>query len=45
MIQGEKDAAKRTKLENLRMSPDEWDRVKLFLDLLSVRFVNFFSEI
>jgi hypothetical protein len=36
MARDEPDRAKRAKLDALQLSKDEWDRVKLFLDLLVV---------
>ena len=33
----EKDLAKRQKIDDLRLSDDEWARVQLFNDLLAVR--------
>jgi hypothetical protein len=35
----EKDLAKRQKIDDLRLSDDEWERVQLFNDLLAVRHV------
>jgi hypothetical protein len=37
MAREEKDRAKRQKLDALQLTPEEWQRVKLFLDLLAVR--------
>ena len=37
MARDEPDRAKRAKLDALQLFKDEWDRVKLFLDLLVVR--------
>jgi hypothetical protein len=37
MARDEPDRAKRAKLDALQLSGDEWNRVKLFLDLLGVR--------
>jgi hypothetical protein len=36
MARDEPDRSKRAKLDALQLSKDEWDRVKLFLDLLVV---------
>jgi len=36
MARDENDHVKRSKLDALQLSKDEWDRVKLFLDLLVV---------
>ena len=36
MARAEKDREKRLKLDNLQLTSSEWERVKLFLGLLSV---------
>lgn len=33
----EKDKAKRSKLDNLKLAEDEWERADLFIQLLVVR--------
>jgi hypothetical protein len=38
----EKDLTKRQKIDDLRLSDDEWERVGLFNDLLAVRHVLIF---
>jgi hypothetical protein len=38
MAHDEADRAKWAKLDALQLSEDEWERVKLFLDLLVVRY-------
>ena len=35
-----KDRSKRAKLDALQLSEDEWGRVRLFLDLLSVSLLT-----
>lgn len=45
MGRAEPDLAKRAKLDALRLTAEEWVRVKLFLGLLGVCFQFFFREI
>jgi hypothetical protein len=41
MARDESDRAKRSKLDALQLSKEEWGRVQLFLDLLVVRLCFF----
>jgi hypothetical protein len=40
----EKDLEKRKKIDGLKLTPEEWGRVKSFLDLLAVKLFCIISD-